>query len=65
MEWEPAIEQLTALITSDENYADGLAKQLLYEAHVAEEITISGSVFTWMRVKSLKRPKTWFGIPTI
>lgn len=34
MEYEPAIEQLTNLLNTDETYANGLAKQLLYEAHV-------------------------------
>jgi len=34
MEYEPAIEQLTNLLNTDDAYANGLAKQLLYEAHV-------------------------------
>ncbi len=34
MEYEPAIQQLTNLLNTDDAYANGLAKQLLYEAHV-------------------------------
>lgn len=34
MEYEPAIQQLTSLLNTDDAYANGLAKQLLYEAHV-------------------------------
>jgi tetratricopeptide (TPR) repeat protein len=33
MNWQAAIQQLTSLINLDENYADGFAREILYEAH--------------------------------
>lgn len=34
MNWAPAIEQLSRLLALDQNFADGLAAQMLYEAHI-------------------------------
>lgn len=34
MNWAPAIEQLSRLLALDQNFADGLAAQMLYEAHM-------------------------------
>jgi tetratricopeptide (TPR) repeat protein len=36
MNWQPAIKQLSKLTEIDENYANGFARQILYEAHIGQ-----------------------------
>jgi tetratricopeptide (TPR) repeat protein len=43
MQWPTAIKQLTTLIAIDEGFANGFAKQLLYESHINQGIQYESS----------------------
>jgi tetratricopeptide (TPR) repeat protein len=61
MNWSQAIDQLSSLFTMDENYANGFARQLLYEAYFSrgEQLVNAGYFADARKQFELAEMLTW------